>query len=398
MQRILLVAWGLAGLTACVTDEPEITSHADVASASFVRTATDAQGRPRFASDGLVFRFIGGNTTELPWMDPAAQDHELQWAHDVGFRVVRVWGVDDAESADQMASRLRGVLDRAAAHGLHVTIALTHNYHQPNWLDGSQSFHAVPGDARPNAFTSHPNGFYSRDCGSAVGLWCLDDSWVDWGYTAFYRDYATRLVALLADHPAIFSWDIANETSGSSRDAWIVSRVTAFYVDMAHRIKLADPNHLVTTGMISTSWAGMADAQRDAVYASPDVDYLTVHEYEPLNTEAQDDEVWRARNRFGKPVVIEEYGARSTAAAQQYYAARLHPANPAFEVTGLVYWGVASPQYPEVTDGVWSPQALGAYDWFVAFWQGWGARLGAEAQLGGDHDHGLAWTSSTGGR
>jgi len=47
-----------------------------------------------------------------------------------------------------------------------------------------------------------------------------------------------------------------------------------------------------------------------------------------------------------------------------------------------VWWGLASTQHPEVTDGVWSPQALGLYDWFQGFWRGWSARLRAES--GGD--------------
>jgi hypothetical protein len=371
-------------LPACA-DTADEAADEGAASGGFVRTTIDAQGRPRFQVDGRAFRFIGGNLTELPWLDPAQQDHELRWAHDSGLEVVRVWGVDDAENADQMAGRLRGVLDRASARGLRVTIALTHNYHQPNWLKGSSTFHAVPGDARPNDFTRNGNGFYSRDCGP--GLACLDDAWLDWGYTAYYRPYATRLVSLLADHPAVFSWDIANEVTGSSADPWIVGRVTSFYADMAARIKAADPNHMVTTGLISTSWAAMTDAQRDAVYRSANVDYLTVHEYDgadgnSFNMSAQDDEVWRANRRYGKPIVVEELGIAGANAAQRttdYVNRRFSPADRAFEAQGIVWWGLASPQHPEVTDGVWSPQALGLYDWFQGFWRGWAGTLRAES-------------------
>jgi hypothetical protein len=370
--------------SACAVDSTDLGADTAQATTAFVRTTTDDRGRPRFTVDGRTFRFIGGNLTELPWLGPDAQNHELRWARDVGFKVIRVWGVDDGTNADQMAARLRGVLDRASAHGLRVVIALTHNYHQPNWLNGSQTFHAVPGDARRNDFVSDANGFYTRDCGSQWGLWCLDDRWIDWGYTGYYRPYAIALVGKLADHPAVFAWDIANETSGSAREPWIVGRVTDLYVDMAARIKQADPNHMVTTGMISTSWAGMTDAQRDRIYNSSNVDYVTVHEYEdPFDTEHQNDDVWRARNRYGKPVVVEELGVRSTGSAQSYYDMRLRPADASMEATGIMYWGVASPERPETTDGVWSPQALGAYDWFVSFWQGWSATLRAEEGGGG---------------
>lgn len=365
-------------LAACATSEPTDDTTA-AATAGFVRTLSTTAG-PRFTVDGVTpFRLIGGNHNELPWMSPATQDGELEWMRGLGFKVVRVWGVDDATGSAAMADRLRGLLDRARAKGLYVTIALTHNYHQPNWANGSATFHAVPGDARPG-YVPEANGFYTRDCGASAGLWCLDDRWLDWGYNAHYSGYALDLVARLKDHPAVFSWDIANEVSGSSRAAWIVGRVTDFYVDMARRIKLADPNHMVTTGMISTSWVGMNDAQRDRVYGSANVDYLTVHEYEePFNTEAQRDEIWRANRRYGKPVIVEEMGAHSTSSVETYYRDHFQPADPAFAVTGILYWGVASNAIPQFADGTWSPQALGAMDWFVTFWRGWAQTLASES-------------------
>lgn len=385
MQPPRSAPWSRAALAAAVAlsacaEAPaaipaEVAVATAAATASFVRTAVDSRGRPRFQIDGRVTQLIGGNMTELPWLGATEQDKELAWAQGVGFKVVRVWGVDDGTGASAMATRLRGVLDRAAAHGLHVIVALTHNYHQPNWLNGSSTYHAVPGDARPNAFVSDANGFYTRDCGAPV-RWCLDDRWIDWGYGAYYQGYATSLVRLLADHPAVFAWDIANETSGSSRQAWIVERVTAFYETLASKIKAADPNHLVTTGLISTSWVGMTDAQRDRVYGSANVDFLTVHEYEePFNSEAQTDEVWRARNRYHKPVIVEELGVHSTASATSYYNNRLRSADPAFEATGIVYWGVASTAHPELADKTWSPRALGAETWFTQFWQQWAQTL-----------------------
>jgi hypothetical protein len=153
---------------------------------------------------------------------------------------------------------------------------------------------------------------------------------------------------------------------------------------MARRIDAADPNHMIMTGLISTSWAGFDDDKRDSIYRDAPIDYVTVHEYEePLNTEAQTDEVWRAINRYRKPVIIEEYGAASAAGAQHYYDARLAPANRDFEATGILYWGVSSSADRGITDGRWSPQALGAYDWFVGFWQTWAQRLVAEQSSGG---------------
>ena len=364
------------------------------AASGFVTAGKDGAGRPRFFVDGRPFRFVGANANEIPYIALGDADSELAYAQQLGLKVIRVWGVDDGLDADQMAGTLRPFLDKAAARGLFVTIALTHNYRQADWVRGGATIHAVPNDAHPNGFVpdrsapdpnEQANGFYSRACGG--GLWCLNDKWLDWGYTAYYKPYALRLVSLLADHKAIFSWDIANEVTGSSADRWIVQRVTSFYVTMAAAIKQADPNHMVTTGMISTSWAAMQDSDRDAIYKSPNVDYLTIHEYDipggdQFNLSHQDDEVWRANVRYGKPVVVEEVGVhRDDVGAEEqalssYTTRRLSPADKSFEVTGIMQFGFCSPARPFVGDGVWGNQA--DFTWFASFWQGWSNKLAGE--------------------
>lgn len=366
------------------------TSASVNASSAFVQVGKDGRNRARFFYKGQAFRFVGGNVSELPFLglpgalSTAAVDAELDYAKAAGLTVVRVFGVDDTQDATAMAARLKTVLDHAQARGLWVTVALTHNYHQVDYQN-QPHIHAVPGDQGPNGLTQDPNGFYSRACGP---LMCLSDSWLDWGYGAYYKQYTTGLVSQLKTHPAVFSWDIANEVAGSSGAPGVVSLVRAFYVAMSAAIKQADPNHLVTTGMISSSWAGMSDADRDAVYgaANPNIDYLTVHEYDgadgnTFNQFAQDDEVWRANARYGKPVVVEELGVhRSTAAAAEsavrsYYANRFSPSDPNRQVSGILYWGISSTAVGGMADNVWSPQALGAYAWFNGFWQGWSSAL-----------------------
>jgi len=381
----LLACLALVG--ACIDDAAPSTPDVTQAVLSgFVRTATDGAGHPRFSGNGKVFRFVGANINELPWLDAGGQDQELAWAASMGFKVIRVWGVDDRTDVNAMAARLRTTLDLAAARGLYVTIALTHNYHQVNFLN-PQSFHAVPGDARASGWAGGVNGFYERDIGG--GLICLGDDWIDWGYTANYRQYATQLVSLLRDHPAIFSWDIANEVSASSAGAFIVGRLASFYTTMAGLIKGADHNHLVTTGMISTSWAGMPDAQRDAVYNSANIDYLTVHEYDGADSNTYDhfsqtDEIWRANNRYHKPVVVEEFGAAGAnvqASITSYYQRRLQPADASKAATGVMYFGVSSPARTWMSDGTWFTATQRAF--LPGLWQSWSATLAAESGGGG---------------
>lgn len=385
-MRLLLeataIAFVLAGCLADATDDGAAETESALTT-PFVKATKDAQGRPRFDIGGKPSRFIGVSGGGLPFLDLNGTRQELDYAKSMGATVVRVSAFDDQTSAVAMAAKLETVLDEAQARGLYLTIALTGNYLSPNWAAGGNSKMSVPNDNVQNPFASDINGFYSRACGPHQ---CLSNEWLDWGYRAYYEPYAVQLVSLLKDHPAVFSWDIANEVAASSREAWLVDILVNFYVNMAATIKQADPNHMVTTALISTSWAGMDDRQRDLVYNSPNIDYLTVHEYDGAdgnvwNIEDQDDDVWRANCRYAKPVVVEEIGATradDTAmknAISQQYSYRLNPTDKNFEAAGVMQFGVSA--YPWFRAQLWYPDRL--QGWFSTFLKGWSDNLAQQA-------------------
>ncbi|XXY51821.1 cellulase family glycosylhydrolase [Sorangium sp. So ce269] len=376
-----MIALALSGCGAEATDS-DVAVAEEAITTSFVKVVKDGDGRPRFDIGGKPSRIIGANIGLLHYLSLGEIRAELDYAKNAGVKVVRVSAFDDKTSADLMAAKLKTALDEAQARGLYLSIALTGNYLAPNWATGGTSSGSVPSDNVPNGFTSDPNGFYSRVCGPHR---CLSDAWLDWGYGAYYKGYAIRVASLLKDHPAVFSWDIANEVAASTREPWLVDILTRFYVNMAATLKQADPNHMVTTGLISTSWAGMQDPQRDQVYNSPNIDYLTVHEYDGAdsnvwNNEGQDDDVWRANRRYLKPVIVEEIGAyraddtamKNAISAQYTY--RLNPSNKDFEATGIMQFGVSS--YSWYRDSVWYPDRLSA--WFPTFLKGWSDKLAEE--------------------
>lgn len=340
------------------------------AAQAYVTTAADAAGTRLFRDGAQTFRFVGANINELPWANDQVLAQDLDYARNLGARVVRVWGVNSASSVDEMDGRLRRVLDAAQQRGLYVIVALTHNYWQDNWMDDCNPkppppqperrcpVHAVPGDDGPNAYVNGYHGFYSVD---ASPHWLLSDAWVHWGHGAYYKPYVENLVARLKNHPALFAWDIANEVGVSNRsDPFLSGILTDFYVNMAATIKSRDPNHMVTTGLISSKWAGFSAAQRNRVYGSRDIDFVTIHQYEgePADPyEDQDEEVRRASIEWQKPIIVEEYGAHATDAEvakrkiDAYFSRRLTSDNPNERVAGILYWGISS--YSFYQGGIW---------------------------------------------
>lgn len=349
---------------------------------AFVRVVKDADnGRGHFYEGATPIRFVGVNINQLPWADWRI-DGELDYAKSIGAKVVRVWGVDSGTNAGDMAAKLRTVLDKAHSRQMYVIIALTHNYKQENWLanyglppGAERSFHLVRGD----------EPYYSRaeqlpDLGT---VWMLDNRWIEYGYQVHYKGYVSALVMRLADHPALFAWDIANEVNSTSSH---VEWTKKFYVEMARFIKSLDSNHMVTTGLIATRWAGLSPSQRDEVYKSPNIDFITVHQYlgggHVQNNDGQDEDIGYANRNWKKPVVVEEFGSRDTyppnavRAAENYYSAKFAPPGSNDQlVDGIMYFGVSRDladlkwYIPDVRDGLnnlfrtWNARLTGCGHW-----------------------------------
>lgn len=277
-----------------------------------------------FCLNGRPFKHVGANSGGLPYAQSSQVIEHLDRLRNAGVRQVRLFLPNDAYSVEEMGNRLAYVLDQAAARNMYVTVTLASMYGTDVWpWESRGGFGAVPGDQTGNSWCTptgpgnpaDARGFYTRSIqeGGHI-LWLLDNCWVDTGYTLNYKPFVERIVSRFRDHKAIFGWDITNEQNVSnSSDAWLVDRLTSFYTTMAAFINGLDQNHMITTGMISTgsAWSGMNDTQRDAIYGSSNVDYVTVHEYDADNEHSEWDDIWRANNRWRKPVSVEEVGMRS---------------------------------------------------------------------------------------
>ncbi|MCP3138112.1 glycoside hydrolase family 2 TIM barrel-domain containing protein [Pyxidicoccus xibeiensis] len=261
----------------------------------------------------LRFKHVGANTPQLVYQPLWQVDETLNKLRDARVKHVRVLLPNDKLTTQAIGDRLQQVLNRARDRGMFVTVALTHNYSQEVWgweKGDPAAMHAVRGDRDPAwnpTGVSGNVGFYSRSYSQGN---MLDDRWIHWGHTANYKSFAVDIATRFKNDNAIFAWDIANEVN-STGGPGMVDYLVAFYRTMAAALKAADPNHMVTTGMVHTGWAGMTDAQRNLVYRDANIDYLTVHMYNTDPAQQHQgalDELWRADNMYAKPVIVEELG------------------------------------------------------------------------------------------
>jgi mannan endo-1,4-beta-mannosidase len=127
-----------------------------------------------------------------------------------------------------------------------------------------------------------------------------------------------------AEDPAIMSWQIGNEPRGfgvGNKEAF-----AAWMKETSAQIRSLDPNHLISTG--SEGKVGCEDDIKlwETVHADPNIDYMTIHIWPNnwgwihratmdkdlpgaiSNTKAYIDEHAAVASRYGKPLVMEEFG------------------------------------------------------------------------------------------
>ena len=192
----------------------------------------------------------------------------------------------------------------AWSHGIRLTVVLTNFYYGThNGHDGRSGHTAVRGDDTSNAYTD--------TCCNNPDIRLLGDAWVDSGYEQYYKPFVEAVVEHFKNDARIFAWEIGNEIpvrlNRSKKTGGLdVDSAIAFYRNMAADIKSIDPNHMVSPGIICTTWMPLATGeQKRQLYEL--MDYVVEHHY-PLDPNAgslEDDTLAAAYN---KPLVIEEYG------------------------------------------------------------------------------------------
>ena len=259
---------------------------------AFVGTA----GR-EFVVNGRVLRFIGVNLRGLVWYGsghtlPYAQAHHrdetLDRAREMGARVARVFLPCVKAGTGETIERLRQALEIAGARNLYILPAFVDFY--------STTDFRIPGDEH----------FYEKlDPNFNISL--LNGAFYRGGYQERYLPFVRAVVDAFKDDPRIFAWEVGNElklepaASDPGGAAFI-----GFMHTVARTIRAIDRNHLVTTGMISTSHASLdANDLWRQLYGGPEFDFLTVHCYNEEYDRKQDHDYARV---LDKPFIVEEAG------------------------------------------------------------------------------------------
>lgn len=128
------------------------------------------------------------------------------------------------------------------------------------------------------------------------------------------------------DDPAIFSWQIGNEPRCFRSDSTGRAAFVDFMWTTASLIKSIDPNHMVSSGSEGRFGCESSLELFEKVHSCPDIDYMNIHVW-PYNwrwvsestlktnlrqaienTDEYIDEHLVIAEKYGKPVVLEEFG------------------------------------------------------------------------------------------
>jgi len=151
---------------------------------------------------------------------------------------------------------------------------------------------------------------------------------------AMFADHVEKVVSrtntvtgkAYKDDPAIFSWQICNEPRCFSADEAVRTAFVDWLWRTAAQIKSIDPNHMVSTGS-EGMWGCEGSMELfERVHSCPDIDYMTIHiwpyNWSWVNAESLEEDLPSAiektdeyidmhlevARKYGKPVVIEEFG------------------------------------------------------------------------------------------
>jgi len=252
-----------------------------------------------FVVNERFFRFIGVNlrgliyygsglTNMLQYTTTAHRQETIAQAHEMGARVVRVFLPCINASAQQTIALLRATLDLLDDYNIYLIPAFVDFYKSTDFrIAGDDAFYA---QLDPNFHHELLKGSFYRG-----------------GYHQRYLPFVTTVVQAFQADPRIFAWEIGNELkyepahADPGRAAFL-----DFMLNMARAIKQIDRNHLVTTGMISTSHASLdVDKLWHKLYGGPEFDFLTVHCY---NQEYKGKEDHAYAKALNKPFIVEEAG------------------------------------------------------------------------------------------
>ena len=242
-----------------------------------------------FILNGQTWNHIGMNcrgmvaygTSVLPYAPLSDQDVQLQAMKNMGVRVVRVFAANNTISRQDAANKNYNLVCKAYNnYGIRVLISFTDFY--------NNNFHPQGDD-----------GYYSYDGWGSV----LNQAFFTDGYKTNYMDFVRKTVTLLKNHPGVFAWEIGNELKTATFSNSSPETLITFATDVVNQIRGIDPNHMITTGIIT--WKNCGFNQDQARRFSSIFDFLNSHRYS--NDDINENDLWLAAEQ-NKPFILGEAG------------------------------------------------------------------------------------------
>jgi mannan endo-1,4-beta-mannosidase len=292
--------------------------------------------RGRFFVNNKPFRFVGANVAVMYRdEDRERMPETLRQAAQAGIKVVRVWafgegGPNDVKPVggdfedwprhhpfrfapgqwnEEAFVHLDKVIAEAAKNGIYVQLCLT-NW----WRDtGGVTQYLRWADINDAADDSYKFGINNE---KAFLFYTNPET------RRLYREHIEKLATrrntvtgvLYRDEPAIFAWELMNESQVIT-GRWAERR--AWFAEMSSYLKSLDPNHMITPG----AWGYRSSSERRewlADHALPSIDYCDVHNYprddgnlfidSPAVLKEFIENRAAAAFSLGKPLVMGEFG------------------------------------------------------------------------------------------
>lgn len=252
-----------------------------------------------FVVNRRIFRFIGvnlrglvyygsGRTGMLQYTNESHRHETVQQAWAMGAKVVRVFLPCINATAEETIDLLHKTLDVVGGQKMYLIPAFVDFYKSTDFR--------IPGD--DHFYEQLDPNFHHE---------LLKGSFYRGGYRERYLPFVKAIVNAFKEDDRIFAWEVGNELKYEPAHEDPGRAVFLdFMLKTARIIKTIDPNHLVTTGMISTSHASLdGDNLWRKLYGGPEFDFLTVHCYND-EYEGKQDHAYAAT--LNKPFIIEEAG------------------------------------------------------------------------------------------
>ncbi|HXX59862.1 MAG TPA: fibronectin type III domain-containing protein, partial [Candidatus Sulfotelmatobacter sp.] len=356
---------------------------------SFTVTATGfvvANGT-QLSLNGQPFPIFGASIYETSNNGATADpDQVFGWATQAHLNTLRLIDTLDEDGTDANApyeaadwSRTDGLIARAQAAGLHVTIDFSdfRNW----WVDRQVVLHDTQ---NPGAPISWAYACANYALGN-VDFSALDPYSVAArpAWTAFMTYVANRVNTVTGmpyrNDPTILVVSMAGEPwgAGSSEcgEATSEQELTDFYAWALGEWKSLDPNHLRSNGGLTGTYAGL-DGNGHPIPSGQQIDGLgifdladntlpSLHTYPPAGTEAdgQTPVLAPEAQRLGKPWFTEEFGWPQGVGDEQRaaYYAWAYGEQGQYGSAGSLFWNLG----PQVSDGTYDVDPSTPLTWQV---------------------------------